>query len=228
MPRRRKRSTRAHSVFLSSYYFLGRLFVVVSFGGIPLLPSLPRAGGFPFLVTFLKLITSAPSTPLSLCFFSLDVVHPSVRVLTLPFHLFPAVATFLPHVPANGSSFPSPSTPLPPLRPLAPNSSGSRLVLRDVFPTVAAACPRVTLWVAGTFRLSAVNTAALAIGVECNPRDESANAFDRISHFPRGCREIERGSLPITHCPLQLKLPDRAREYRLSAGSIRRFFGGQC
>lgn len=37
------------------------------------------------------------------------------------------------------------------------------------------------------------------------------SAFDRISHFPRGYREIGRGSLPITHCPLQLKLPDRAR-----------------
>jgi len=43
------------------------------------------------------------------------------------------------------------------------------------------------------------------------------NAFDRISHFPRGCRQIGRGSLPITHCPLQLKLPDRARECRLPA-----------
>jgi len=44
-----------------------------------------------------------------------------------------------------------------------------------------------------------------------NPRDEQTSVFDRISHFPRGCREIGRGSLPITHCPLQLKLPDRTR-----------------
>lgn len=46
-------------VFLSSYYFLGRLFAVVSFGGIPLLPSRASLSS---LVTFLKLITSAPST----------------------------------------------------------------------------------------------------------------------------------------------------------------------
>lgn len=51
----------------------------------------------PFLVTFLKLITSAPSASF--------VSFPSrwsVRVLTLPLHLFPAVAAFLPLISANG------------------------------------------------------------------------------------------------------------------------------
>ncbi|CAL1674102.1 unnamed protein product [Lasius platythorax] len=78
-------------------------------------------------------------------------------------------------------------------------------------------------------RLSAVNTtAAVRIGW-IQPAGRASERFR--PHFPFSTRlpgDRKRGSLPITHCPLQLKLPDRARECRLPAGSIRRFFGGRC
>lgn len=76
------------------------------------------------------------------------MVHPSVcasRRHRFTFsRLLPA---FLPHVPANGRFV----LTTPVFRPLFPNSSGSRLYLRDVFPAVAAACLRVTLRIAGTY-----------------------------------------------------------------------------
>lgn len=60
----------------------------------------------PFLVTFLKLITSAPSASF--------VSFPprwSVRVPTLPLHLFPAVAAFLLLISANGFALTASSLP---------------------------------------------------------------------------------------------------------------------
>lgn len=102
----------------------------------------------PFLVTFLKLITSAPSASF--------VSFPprwSVRVPTLPLHLFPAVAAFLLLISANGfaltaSSFPfSLCFPTVRIYSFLPNSSGPRLVLQDVFPVLADASALFSLHV---------------------------------------------------------------------------------
>lgn len=134
----------------------------------------------------------------------------SVRIPALPLHLFSRLLR----------SFFRPSrqtaTPLSTVH----TFRFSSLIPRDLASSSEMFFPPRPLLPLGCTRCRDVcrNAAtAVACNVGFNPRDERESAFVRISHFPRGCRQIGRESLPITHCPLQLKLPDRAREYRLPA-----------
>lgn len=181
-----------HLVFLFSYYFLGRLFVVVSFGGIPLLPSRASA---PFLVTFLKLITSVPSASF--------VSFPSrwsVRVPTLPLHLFPDCCSVSS---AHLGKW---------LRPyhLLPLHSRvlSFLILQDLTSSFETFfLPSRSLLLSSVYTLPRDVYAVRIAGR--NPAGQTLSTAFPIFHA--AARRSEEDSLPITHCPLQLKLPDRTR-----------------
>lgn len=215
--REKEREERKPAVGISIFhYFLGRLFVVVSFGGIPLLPFRVC----PFLVTFLKLITSAPSArAASFVSFLLSGGGPSRRS---PLHLFPAAAAFLPLVSANGLVLTHRLS-------LFPNSSGPRLVHRDVFPPYVAL--RQGRLASNTFspRRTYLETPPLLLSHSMQRASENGRASFR-PHFPFSTRlPADRKRIATNHSLSTTTQAARSRAHgcRLPARSIRRFFGGR-